>query len=122
MTVQTDTEKSVLTYSKCRGIVTLVIGTEPQLDIFNLIPHGWTINFLFFKKLNIFLSCSSLLHRSFHETEENGSERLHSEAGHQLLRLQAVSTVWLVLLFRVHWNQEQKLQYQLLHLLRNFMA
>lgn len=58
-----------------------------------------------FKNLNItFFFCFSLLCCSFHETEEDGSERFHSEACHKLLRLQAVSTIWLTLLSCIHWN------------------
>lgn len=63
---------------------------------------------------------------SFYETEENGSERLHSEARHKLLRLQAVSTVWLMSLCCCQWRtkhrkHKQKFQlfalpYQLIHI------
>lgn len=47
-------------------------------------------HFSFFLLFIYFFSLS-LLCCSFHETEKDGSERLHSEACHKLLRLQAVS-------------------------------
>lgn len=46
----------------------------------------------FMKILTLMCLFFSLLCCSFYETEEDGAERLHSEARHELLRLQAVST------------------------------
>lgn len=64
---------------------------------FKLIPHdvdGRPFCFFSFKTHSLLFSLSpSLLCCSFHETEEDGTERLHSEARHKLLRLQAVSTI-----------------------------
>lgn len=60
---------------------------------------GWTsvsafFFFLFHESKHLFFSLFvSFSCCSFHETEEDGAERLHSEARHKLLRLQAVSTI-----------------------------
>lgn len=102
MTIKTEAEKPELTYSKSRGLVALVSGTDHHdwifLIFYNMVrPLGSFLN-----DLNIhpspFLCCS------FYETAEDGAERLHSEAGHKLLRLQAVSTIWLILLFHNKWK------------------
>ena len=56
-----------------------------------------TAMYLLHTKPNIFLFCFFLSCCSFHETEEDGPERLHSTASHKRLRMQAVSTIWLML-------------------------
>lgn len=90
MTVKTETEKPVLTYSKSRGLVALVTGTD----------HNWIFLQTFFQPSFCILMemskhsfCFSPFLCSFHETKEDGPERLHSAARHKLLRLQAVSTI-----------------------------
>lgn len=91
MTVKTETEKPVLTYSKSKGLMALLTGMESQLDISVAWMETYLIFSLFFclnLKLFFFLLCCS-----FYETKEDGAERLHSEACNQLLRLQAVSSI-----------------------------
>lgn len=85
MTIQTETEQPALTYSKSKGLVTLVTGTEFWLQTFPVFFSTFVKAFSSF--------CFYCLCCSFYETEEDGAERLHSEARYNLLRLQAVSTV-----------------------------
>lgn len=85
MTIQTETEQPALTYSKSKGLVTLVTGTEFWVQTFPVFFSTFGKAFSSF--------CFYCLCCSFYETEEDGAERLHSEARHKLLRLQAVSTV-----------------------------
>lgn len=102
MTIKTEAGKPELTYSKSRGLVALVSGTDHHDWMFLILYNRFRPLCSLLNDLNIhpfpFLCCS------FYETAEDGAERLHSEAGHKLLRLQAVSTIWLMLLFHNKWK------------------
>lgn len=80
MTIQSDSQKPEMTYSKSRSLVALVTGTMTTMTTLTFLTrtlvHTWPLVLCF----------------SLHETEEDGPERLHSAARRKLLRLQAVST------------------------------
>lgn len=80
MTIQTDSPKPEMTYVKSRSLVALVTGTMTTTTTVTLSPQ------LLFTP-PVLLLCFSL-----HETEEDGTERLHPAARRKLLPLQAVSS------------------------------
>ena len=93
MTIQTDIDTSALTDSKSRRMVALLTGMSctTYLALYFII----TRIMYFFKLLDFSKSPFSIFSLcvfcSFYETEENGSERLHTKDCNKFLRLQAVS-------------------------------